>query len=197
MRREGNRLVCETRNCICNHPAAPCPAGRVAGRQACSECKGTGNGKRGGKGGCRKCHGFGTQPDFVNHVECGSCEGTGIVPETIYDGLPTEIWAGLDFRVFRTDRQQTWNEQWLGIGYCWTSTDYGRAWAGTDEALLEYVRNERCRVQACKVAREDGTLCDFVAIAIMPHGYTVHGVFSDEGRDPRTDHATEEALSLF
>lgn len=193
MRVQDGCLVMETRPCLCVN--GPCPDGRAAGKQACSACGGTGNGKRGGKGSCRSCHGFGTQPDFVNHVPCVYCEGTASVAETLTDSLPTAIWQSLPFVVMRADRRQTWNEEHFGAGCCWSSTDYGRAWNETDADLLARVRDTTSRVQACKVADRNGRLCDFVAIVLMPNGYTVKGAWRNDPTPAAVDRVTERALS--
>jgi hypothetical protein len=193
MRREGNQLLLGERNCYCNHPSAPCPAGRIAGDKPCETCQGAGKGKRGGDRGCKVCYGFGTRPDFINHVQCGDCQGTGIVPETEYDHMTHDMWKGLDFRVYRVERAQTWNEQYLAWGYAWSSTDYGRAWQMTDEAIIVMVKEAGRSVQACHVVRE-GLFCDFVAIVVGPYGYTVQGVFAADQRDVTIDRKTAEVL---
>lgn len=74
-------------------------------------------------------------PDFENRVDCFSCTGTGQVPENICDTVPGEWWKALEFKVYRSDRGQTYNEYLLGMGCVYSSTDYGDHKRLTDASL--------------------------------------------------------------
>lgn len=157
-------------NCLQGHP------GKVAGRQPCPACKGTGNGKRGGPRGCKECSGFGTAPDFENLLECGSCEGTGKQMETETSTIPAEIVRTLPVLVVRENRGSTWLEEYLPVGCLFSSIDYGRTWAMEDEAVIATAREAMNYTQACKVA-SGGVLCDRLCILLHRQGYSVRAVF--------------------
>lgn len=169
MQRLANNTVrLETRHChMCNE-------GQVAGKKRCAQCNGTGNGKKGGKGTCRGCLGFKTQPDFENTVPCPYCRGTTIVPETAYDTVPQHLWESLTFRVYRENRRGTWNEAYLAFGDVYSVTDYGAAWnANDDDALIAKVRDRRSGCQLVKITNAEGILCDHIAIRVHRDGYVV------------------------
>ncbi len=175
MRIEAGRIVLGERHCHCHH--FPHGAGKAAGKKACAECGGTGQGKRGKDRGCKKCYGFTTEPDFVNLIECPTCLGTDNVPETETDTLPIEAFRSLPFRVIREERGSTWLEEYLPIGSCWSSIDYGRSWPLSDEEVIEQVKASASYIQACKVSR-DGRVCDEVLIILHRQGYRVDAAFA-------------------
>jgi len=172
MKLENGKLVMERKDCHW------CDQGKRPGKAKCGTCDGTGKGKRGKVRGCRTCYGNKTVPDFNNTVACDLCGGSwqGSQEETLYDYLPESVWQGLAFKVYRNAVPMTFNEQYVGVGCVFSSTDYGDAWKGTDEAVIAEVK-EHTSHQACKVAREDGTLCNHVGIFVMPGGYAVRAVW--------------------
>jgi hypothetical protein len=175
MRIEGKQLILGERTCHCHH--FPYGAGKIAGKKACSECEGTGKGKRGKDRGCKKCYGFTTEPDFVNLIVCPTCQGEDRIAEIDTDPLADEDFRSLPFRVVREDRGSTWLEEYLPLGSCWSSIDYGRSWQLSDEELIAQVKAAASNVQACKVSR-DGRLCDEVLIILHRQGYRVDAVFA-------------------
>lgn len=150
----------------------------------------------------------GKMRDYANPFvvgECGQCHGTNVVPATMTDSLPggvvrqiVEVTGGL--RVHVREGDLTWGEAHLGyvaddgLSALWSSVDYGRTWgrlaaAAREERLTAELAafkaelTERVatdRVQACKVATDDGVVCRFVAVLVARNGYTVVGVKRDE-----------------
>jgi RecJ-like exonuclease len=155
-----------------------CHEGQIAGKVCCPECKGSGNGKRGGRGGCRRCNGNCTVYSADVMEECYECKGKYIdyEAETLCDYMPKDIWAQVPLKVYRTNKPMTVGEYLLGMGCLFSCTDYGRAWGSTDEQVLESVRKHDS-VQATKVCADDGRLCSHVGIFINEGGYTVKAVF--------------------
>lgn len=177
MRIANGALILETRPCHCVW--GPTGPGTQAGRKPCQSCGGTGRGKRGAERGCKSCYGFGTSPDFEKPVTCGNCGGSGNVPESNCDPISTADFLSIPMRVIRQDRGQSWNEAHLAVGYLWTCTDYGRAWAGTDEDLLSKIRGtDSPSVQASKVCNEEGAVCSYIAVLVHPQGYSLRACFA-------------------
>jgi hypothetical protein len=173
MKLENGKLVLERRACL------NCNEGTIPGQRWCPTCKGTGKGKRGGAGGCRTCRGMKTTADFDNPTPCPVCKGNyqNAQPETTSDYLPDDIWRGLTFKVYRTNQPLTWNESHLGLGFVFSCEDYGRAWNDTDENIITSVK-EHGGHQASKIAKDDGSICDHVAIVVKRGGYAVKAVFT-------------------
>ncbi len=112
-------------------------------------------------------------------ITCTRCNGTGQEPETTTDHLPVELWKAFRFVVYRQDRPASWNESHLGMGCCWSCTDYGRTWqANNSDAAIAEVRDSRTSApQACKVFQEDGTPADHIGIFVSQGGYSVRAVW--------------------
>ncbi len=177
MRIENGQLVLGRKDCYCQDGTRP-------SKIACPACKGTGKGKRGGKGGCRPCYGMGHKWDHDNPVVCPACQGAyaGHEEETRYDSLPDSEWQALPFRVIRQNRGMTLNEQHLGAGTVYSCVDYGRSWATADDAIIAEARAHRS-VQACKVTLDSGEVCREVVIQVTPGGYAVRANFSPSRAD--------------
>lgn len=171
MRREGNKIIFERKNCT------RCHEGTKPSRVPCRECSGTGKGKRGKVGGCKKCYGSGSEWNQEIRETCPHCKGDykNAEPETYTDYMPKTIWESLEFRVIRGTGPNVL-ESLIGIGTVYTSTDYGRAWDSTDENIIAGVRSSSSH-QACKVCDEQGNLCQYIAINVGKNGYTVKSVF--------------------
>ena len=146
MRLDGNRVTLETKECSCTWRGTP---GLVAKQVPCPVCKGTGRGIRGGRDGCRKCHGFKWTYSDTENVTCSACNGTAIVPENSCDTMPDEMYLGLPFKVYRHNRELTYGENLLGWGCVYSCTDYGRAYCRRSFS------QSRATVQGCQ---ESGTL---------------------------------------
>lgn len=172
--------------------------GRVPTRLDCLTCGGTGNGPRGGKGRCRKCFGFGNRYEQAVTETCPRCEGNfeGREEENYCDTAPLEAIQDMPIKVVLIDRDSTWNEQYLGMGAIWSTTDYGREYdkalfaARSDDKeerrialdewkqdLIEHVSEKLQgeRVQAVKIvrSRDDLTIKDIILIKVTRGGYTV------------------------
>jgi len=176
-RREGDKLVLG--RVACKHCWGQ---GTVATREPCPACRGTGRGRRGGRGGCKECQGGKYRWNQDKRTVCPGCQGvdSAIAEEaTVYDGLPRAVWESLAFRVTSRQRALHWVEGCLGGGIH-TVLDYGQHRSLSDEELIAEVRDGGCP-QICKVAREepDGTvrLCDYVLITRMVDGYRVDGAW--------------------
>lgn len=172
MKIENGKIVLKTKECICQE-------GKQAGLMKCPACKGTGRGKRGGLRGCKQCYGSRQVVDWNNPIPCTYCKGDyKNVPETMTDYISEQIWKSLSFKTVRANAPTTFNEEYVGIGYVYCCNDYGDAWnANKDEELIEEVKNHRGGIQACAIAKDDGTVCDYVAIIIKPTGYSVKAIF--------------------
>lgn len=170
MRIENGKLVMERKTCT------HCNEGTVPTKVNCPECKGTGNGKRGGKRGCRPCYGMGWKWDQENRQVCTQCKGEyrNAEAETIFDTAPDAIWQQFPFRVVRVQRDMTTNEMLVGHGSVFTCADYGRAIKKTDDEIIADVRNHKNH-QACKFATEDGNIAQEIVIVVTPQGYAVYG----------------------
>ena len=165
------KLVYGLEDCICTD-------GKIFGRKTCPACNGTNRTKGGlGKGQCTKCN-FGIVVDFepAHRVACDRCNGTRKVQSTSCSYVPIEIYRSLPFQVIRSDKSQTWNEAWLGMGCIFSVTDYGRHKNISDELLIAEARHKESSIQACKIANSNNKLCSYVAIRCNDNGYSVVAV---------------------
>lgn len=156
-----------------------CQEGTQPSKEACSECQGTGKGKRGKANGCKKCNGYRHQWNHDKRVTCSTCSGNyaEFQAENDCDYLPADEWEKLEFRVIRNGPGMTFGESVLGFGCVYSSVDYGRAWSKPDaDTLAEVVASNYH--QACKVADKTGKVCTFVGIFISPTGYVVRACFA-------------------
>jgi hypothetical protein len=160
--------------------------------QTCRECHGTGRGKRGGRRGCQKCHGTGEIIVQTQQLEtCPNCHGTGHEPENNCDAIPPEWWESFTFKVYRQERNQTYNEYLLGIGCVYSCTDYGAAAGMSDEALIDKVKGEERYTQLCKVANKENRLADHIGIFVNRGGYSVRPVYDSDATDAKQTIARE------
>lgn len=196
-------LHLEKKNCTgCGYSGRP---GTESTPLPCSGCKGTGRGPRGGVRGCRKCYGSGKEYDHENRRQpCSVCRGdyVGFTTENFCDNAPAEAIAALPLAVVRQYRDQSWNESYLGLGTVWSCTDYGTAWAGTDEDLVTRVASDLAkeRVQATKIAVYDrdsdvAYLADSLVIVLTQTGYSVRPVYTEAADTPELI-AAESSLEL-
>lgn len=172
MRIDNGLLTLGTKDCFCGD-------GTVAKRLPCPACKGTGNGPRGGKGGCRKCYGSGTHYDQSVRETCRVCNGAfkDAEPENLCDRLSDEDFRAIPVRVYRSDRTQSWNEAHLGHGCVYSVTDYGAHKQMTDDELVADVRSQSY-VQATKVVdRDTMRVCDHIGVFTSDNGFSVRAVF--------------------
>lgn len=172
MRIENGRLVFDKKACSC------CKEGKTCSVDACPECKGTGRGKRGKVGGCRKCNGSRKYYNWERKVTCDICHGNyqDFQDETVYDYIPKGLFASMPFKVVRQYAGQSFNEQYLGLGMVFGCTDYGAAWGRNDADIIADVKTNYSH-QACKIAKEDGTLAKGITIVVKPQGYSVVAEF--------------------
>lgn len=173
MKIENGKLILERKEC------SYCNQGKQSSRKVCTSCKGTGNGKRGGKRGCKVCYGNCYVWDHNNPIPCTTCNGDykNRTPETDCDYLPDSIFPALPFVVYRVERSMTLGESLIGLNSVFSCSDYGRAYrTQNDAALIESVRSHQ-GVQACKVVNEAGELCDHIGIFVKFDGYVVKPVF--------------------
>jgi hypothetical protein len=191
MKLEGKKVILETKDCSCTWRGTP---GLVAKRVACPTCKGTGRGVKGGRDGCKKCHGFRTAYSDTENVTCSACNGTARVPENSCDTMPDEMYLGLPFKVYRHARQLTYGESLLGWGCVYSCEDYGTAYHASDEKILADVR-AHLGVQLCKVANKELELCDHIGIFIAANGYSVRAVYRADGLDAIATIASERSYS--
>lgn len=152
--------------------------GKVFGRMTCPKCKGTHRTKGGfGKGECRNClDGKINDFDPAHKIFCSVCNGSHKVQANSCSYVPDEVVEAIPMRVFRSDRAQTLAEYLFGVGL-FSCTDYGRHAQMSDEDLVADVRRSATCVQGTKIAKDDGTLCDYIGIFCNHSGYTVQGVW--------------------
>jgi RecJ-like exonuclease len=156
--------------------------------QPCSECHGTGRGKRGGRNGCQKCNGMGKIIVQTSRLEiCPNCNGTGKQPENNCDDIPAGWWQSFTFKVYRQERNQTYNEYLLGVGCVYSCTDYGTATGMTDEAIIAKVKSEEDGhfLQLCKVANKENRLADHIGIFVNRQGFSVRAVYESDATDTK------------
>jgi hypothetical protein len=151
-------------------------------------CPTNGKGPKGGRDGCRTCHGSRRHYDHETRVPCSQCGGAyeRAAVETFTDSAPREAILTLaeTLTVVRQDRAGTWNEAYLGIGSLWSCSDYGRAWERPDEELVAEIRERLTteRVQACKIVQPyervdtDARLVDRLVIVLHRDGYLIVAV---------------------
>jgi hypothetical protein len=174
-------------------PCVWCDGTGLSAKQVpCYTCKGTGRGPRGGKGGCRKCSGFGHVYSPTEKETCTGCMGEKMVPENDCDSMPDEWWHNMTFKVYRQDRDQTYNEFLLAHNCVFSCSDYGKAAGASDESIIESVRKETY-VQLCKVAR-DLKFCDHVGIFVNRGGYSVRAVFGSDASETLKTIASERGI---
>ena len=159
--------------------------GAVPGRKPCPKCNGTGKTKGGkGVGECRSCYGYKTAADFENNVICPKCNGAweNFEEETLYDYMPHDIAAEImeNVKVYDLNRPMTLNEEYIGLGYVFTCTDYGVAAENPNAAIISV--KEHLSVQLIKVGRPTDNpkiveVCDHIGIYIGPYGYVVKAEF--------------------
>lgn len=182
-----NRCVIYDRKpCHCASPWMPHP-GTQPTRRPCPTCNGTGRGKRGGRYGCKTCHGSGTVWDQENRVTCTSCNGdyAAAQSEGYCDRVPRplveEVLSLIPIEVVRTNRGNSWNESHLGHGCIYSCTDYGAMAGHTDAEIRLLTRTELVQrpPQALHFFhRETGRLVSAVAVLLTHDGYSVRSVFS-------------------
>jgi hypothetical protein len=177
MKIENGKLVLGKTNCSCGD-------GTESTRIVCPECKGTGRGKRGGAGGCKKCHGLRYTYDHEKRAVCKRCNGNFIDhdDETTCDYLPAGVFAGFDVRVYYTNNM-TVGESLLGLGCVYSCGDYGEAWKNrSDDFKAKLIADVKGQtgVQATKVVDANLNVCDHIGVFVSERGYTVKPVFAKQ-----------------
>lgn len=166
--------------------------------QKCTRCWGTGTtvvpqpcptngrGPKGGKDGCRTCHGTKRHYDPTVRETCDTCGGVDPMhheDETLYDHVSFDVFADLvEWRV--TDATATrFTELGLclaGRGVIVTVGDYGAHKRLTDAELIAEVRDRESSTQGVFVVRKDDMrLCDALTIVRRANGYSVVPTWDD------------------
>jgi hypothetical protein len=179
-------LILEPKDCtMCIYGAGE--QGQYTGRKVCTTCNGTGNGIRGGRGKCRgKCFGRGTEADFDNPIVCPNCNGNfkDYTMENFCDRAPQSAVLSMPIELIREDRNNTFNENYLGSGTLWSCTDYGTAHESTDEAVMDKVKAqlETEYVQAVKILKpydrnaNVALMHERLVICVTRQGYAIRAV---------------------
>ena len=172
MKLADGKVIPETKDCVyCNGAGKreewiSCPNhGRAMRGKACQFCKST----------TKHNH----QPINTGKIiSCKTCNGTGRVEENLCD-YADAIYQTMEFRVYRQNREGSWNELHFGAGCVYSCCDYGAAWnhPENDKALIDKVRDSTGH-QACKFCREDGSLAGHIGIFITRDGYSVRAVYT-------------------
>jgi hypothetical protein len=201
-------LTLDFKTCTCCYGRGDLPT-----RTSCRACKGTGNGPRGGRGGCRQCHGNGRAYDHDLRIVCKNCGGEPErkSKETWTDTAPVEAVMSMSLIVIRQDRGGSWNENFLGLGCLWSSVDYGERWKRDDdtpllEEIVEKLRNDR--TQACKIIASDydrnaptAPVARGLAILLHRNGYslrvaTAHNLIRAQA-EPERDNALAIGMAVY
>jgi hypothetical protein len=103
------------------------------------------------------------------------------------EGLLVTVVRALPIRIRRSNRGLSWNEQHLGLGALWSTTDYGDHQKLSDEELENKVRDEMVRglhqlvnlVAASKDDNTTGTLCDGIVVDCGHNGYSVRAYWGN------------------
>lgn len=147
---------------------------------------------------CTVCDGTGVTV-WPDTTPCYDCSHSGtvvldahpgeVLPDAVgrCDSIPDAVSATLaaewNVVVVREDRRQSWGEAFLGLGSVWSCTDYGTAWAATDDTVLaEKVRGELAtgRVQWIKIITEARVIVPTIVVRLTRGGYSVVGAERDE-----------------
>ena len=147
----------------------PCPKyGKVVNRlpgKVCPDC------------GTTRKHGH----QYLDTGDMKPCRcGTGFQTEDRYSSLPDGIFRTLVFKVYRSQRPASFNEQYLGLGLVYSVTDYGEHQNLSDADLARKVADHDGYTQACKVVDKDNRFCDYVGIFTNQQGYAVKAVWGGE-----------------
>lgn len=140
---------------------------------------------------CYSCRGdTGTVVRVELSASCSDCSGTGALPMYGPGHTLSETWERCDNMgkaasakfaetvriVVDRGASFTWGDSYLGLGSLWSCTDYGRAWEGTDEAVIAKIREQLTtgRTQWINVI-DAGTrvMADTLVIGLSRNGYTV------------------------
>lgn len=163
------------------HACRRCRKGKVATERRCRRCVGTGEGPRGGRGGCAICNGSGTVWDNVNLSTCTECGGDWeeASAERWTDRVPARVMELMPIVVQRVNRGNSFNESNLGMGTLYSSLDYGAMSRHTDKEVEEQVRADLIASppQACKIiTTNEGQrqpVCRSLTVTITNDGYAV------------------------
>jgi len=181
MKIKNNMLILEMKNC------SSCNKGALPSKIKCDVCNGTGNGPRGGKKGCRNCHGFGDAWDHVNTLVCNKCDGEYVNAEleTPYNFMHL-YQDDIAIKVVRDyqERAMSFEESYLGAGL-FSCTDYGRHKNQADDELIESAFHFESTgfhsTQGIKLIKDKNNLsiCNYLAIVTADQGYSVIPIFEE------------------
>ena len=127
-------------------------------------------------------------------VTCGNCNGTGEVMEDVCSYVPFSLLDNVPVRVIRSNHRQSFAEAYLGVGL-WSSTDYGRHKAQTDEELINQVREAKS-FQPIKVVKKLPELEKYVSRYDLTLPKAIVILCNDNGYSVLAEYAKEENASL-
>lgn len=116
--------------------------------------------------------------------KCQRCDGTGKNETNAYstfeEDARAEYLKNVSLRVLRTYRENTWNENYLGLGCIYSCTDYGRIASENDETVKAKVLGELKTgyFQVLHFLVKDGeksVLADELLVIVTTNGYSVRG----------------------
>lgn len=171
----------DTRTVALEPASQPCRGCYGRGRTLVAQpCPTNGRGPKGGKDGCRSCHGSKRHYDPAVTEVCARCGGVSPdrhEDETLYSTASfDEFRDAVEWRVVdATDTRFTEVGLCLaGRGTICTVGDYGDHKRLTDDELISSVRDRHDHTQWVIVVREaDLRLCDAVVIVRRANGYSV------------------------
>ena len=170
MIKENGKVILGTKECGCDNgmitPIKRCP--RYDMKQNRIPCEYCGSTNKDG-------HKYLPQPKII----CPRCNGTRIAPESICDNIPEEWWAEFNFKVYKVENRQEFNEKCFTLKVCYMLTDYGMNKDKPDEELIAEVKKHPW-MQASKVVNRDFTLADEIAILRNRNGYSVVAMFRED-----------------
>lgn len=163
------------------HDCRRCRKGKVPNEKRCPVCWGTGSGPRGGKGGCHNCNGYGTVFDRDDLIACQHCGGDyeGADAERWTDHVPPLAMELIPIWIEHTDRPNSWNENYLGMGSLYSCQDYGKASMMSDDDIRAMIRADVVArpPQATKVTGDIGSqrrkLATNLRVTVTRDGFNV------------------------
>ena len=154
----------------------------------CTKCNGSG--KR-GKGRCRNCYNeyvyscdkslpkYHVMQFSKTETEvCERCNGSKTEEPSYHNYMDSALWESVTFKVYRSQRDISWNEANLGYGCVYSCQDYGRSFASSDTEIIADVKTNKGN-QFSKVCQDDGTLCNHIGIFVNRGGYSVRAIFNN------------------
>lgn len=154
-----------------------CGDGTCSSKENCPECKGTGRGKRGGKGGCKKCYGYKYVYNHDVRSVCDCCNGNfkNFFEENNCDDLPNNWIDNVPLVIKRSNAGLSFNESYLDYGLVYSLFDHGKSFNSSDEDIIREVQDRlrEEKTQAIKVINKANEMPKCLYVSVKLAGYSV------------------------